>query len=39
MRVFKNKAFSRFADKNAISDEEPCDGPPEVWSMPTSVAV
>ena len=25
MRVFKNKAFSRFAAKNGISDEDLCD--------------
>ncbi len=25
MRVFKNKAFSRFADKNEISDEGLCE--------------
>src|SRR5271157_4080559 len=25
MRVFKNRAFSRFADKNEISDEDLCD--------------
>lgn len=25
MRVFKNKAFSRFADRNAISDGDLCD--------------
>ncbi|MBZ5628494.1 MAG: type II toxin-antitoxin system RelE/ParE family toxin [Acidobacteriia bacterium] len=25
MRVFKNKAFSRFADGNKISDEDLCD--------------
>lgn len=25
MRVFKNKAFARFADRNDISDEDLCD--------------
>jgi hypothetical protein len=25
MRVYKNKAFSRFADRNRISDEDVCD--------------
>jgi hypothetical protein len=25
MRVFKNKAFSRFADRNEISDEDLCE--------------
>jgi hypothetical protein len=30
MRVFKNKAFSRFADRNDISDEDLCDAVQQV---------